>query len=81
MSEIHSSRVQLCPTLCNTMDYSPPGSSVHEDFPGKNTGVVYHFLLQEIFPTQGSSLLHWQVDSLLLEPSGRSLHQEDSIVS
>jgi len=21
---------QSCPTLCNTMDYSPPGSSVHE---------------------------------------------------
>ena len=20
---------QLCPTLCNPMDYSPPGSSVH----------------------------------------------------
>ena len=23
------------------------------DFPGKNTGVSYHFLLQGIFPTQG----------------------------
>ena len=21
--------LQLCPTLCNPMDYSPPGSSVH----------------------------------------------------
>ena len=29
-------------------------------FPGKNTGVACHFLLQEIFPTQGSTpcLLH-----------------------
>ena len=38
------------------MDGSLPGSSVHErrqEFPGKNTGVDYHFLLQEIFPTQG----------------------------
>ena len=26
------------------------------DFPGKNIGVVCHFLLQEIFPTQGSNL-------------------------
>ena len=26
------------------------------DFPGKNTGVGCHFLFQEIFPTQGSSL-------------------------
>ena len=25
------------------------------DFPGKNTGVGCHFLLQEIFPTQGSN--------------------------
>ena len=31
---------QLCLTLCDTMDCSPPGSSVHEDSPGKNTGVV-----------------------------------------
>ena len=31
-------------------------------FQGKNTGVGCHFLLQRIFPTQGSnlSLLHWQ---------------------
>ena len=30
------------------------------DFPGKNTGVGFHFLLQGIFPTQGSNpgLLH-----------------------
>ena len=26
------------------------------DSPGKNTGVDYHFLLQEIFPTQGLNL-------------------------
>ena len=30
-----------------------PGSSVHGDPPGKNTGVGCHFLLQQIFPTQG----------------------------
>ena len=33
------------------------------DSPGKNTGMGCHFLLQQIFPTQGSNLLHWQVDS------------------
>ena len=39
------------------MDYSPPDSSDHEmDSPGKNTGVGCHFLLQEIFPTQGLNL-------------------------
>ena len=29
----------LCPTLFDTMDCSPPGSSIHGDFPGKDTGV------------------------------------------
>jgi len=37
------------------MDCNPPGSSVHGDSPGKNTGVGCHSLLQEIFPTQGSN--------------------------
>ena len=45
---------QSCPTLCDPTDYSPPGSSVHGDCPGKNTGVGCHVLLQGIFPTQGS---------------------------
>ena len=31
-----------CPTLCDPMDCSPPGSSVHS--PGKNTGVGCHAL-------------------------------------
>ena len=55
-----SSVAQSCPTLCNPMDYNPPGSSVHEDSPGKNTGVSCHALCQEIFPTQGlnPNLLH-----------------------
>ena len=30
---------QLCPTLCNPMDCSPPGSSLCGNSPGKNTGV------------------------------------------
>ena len=38
---------QLCLTLFDaTMDCSPPGSSVHGDSPGKNTGVGCHALLQ-----------------------------------
>ena len=42
------------------------------DFPGKNTGVGSHFLLQGIFPTQGLNpcLLHWQADSLPLSHQG-----------
>ena len=66
--------LQSCPTLCNPMDYGPPGSSIHGDPPDKNTGVRCHFLLlRGIFPTLGSNPLllhiqHWQVDSLPLAP-------------
>ena len=52
---------QSCPTLCNPVDYSPSTRLLHSwDSPGKNTGVGCHFLLQGIFPTQGSNpgLLH-----------------------
>ena len=44
-----------CLTVCDPMDYSLPGSSVHGDSPVKNTGVGCHVLLQGIFPTQGSN--------------------------
>ena len=43
----------LWPTLCDPTDCSPPGSSAHGDYPGQNTGVGCHALLQGIFPTQG----------------------------
>ena len=46
---------QSCLTLCEPMDCSLPGSSVHRDSLGKNTGVGCHALLQGIFPTQGSN--------------------------
>ena len=46
---------QSCPTLCNPTDCSPPGSSVHGDSLGKNTGVGCHVLLQGIFLTPGSN--------------------------
>ena len=61
---------QSCPTLCNSVDCSPQGSSVHGNFPGKNTGVGCHFLLHGIFLTEGTNLsvlclLPWQVNSVL----------------
>ena len=55
-------RLQLCCSvlgssvisdLCDSMDCNLPGSSVHGDSPGKNTGLGCHALLQRIFPTQG----------------------------
>ena len=44
---------QSCLTLCNCIDCSLPGSSVHRDSPGKNTGVGCHAFLRGIFLTQG----------------------------
>ena len=38
--------IQSRPTLCDPLDYSPPGFSVHGDSPGKNTGVGCHALPQ-----------------------------------
>ena len=51
---------QSCPTLCDPMDCSLPGSSVLRDSPGKNTGVGSLSLLQGNFLTQESNwgLLH-----------------------
>ena len=37
--------LQSCPTLCDPIDGSPPGSHPW-DSPSKNTGVGCHFLLQ-----------------------------------
>ena len=50
-----SSVTQSCPVLCNSVDCSPLGFSVHGDSPGKNTGVGSYALLQGILPTQGSN--------------------------
>ena len=60
----------LCPTLSDSVDCSLPGSSVHGDSPGKNTGVCWHSLPRGIFPTWGSNpgllhcrqiLYHWAI--------------------
>ena len=57
-------------------------SQVPLDSPGKNTGMGCHFLLQEIFLTQGSNLLclpRWQAGSLPLVPPGKSNRHRKSI--
>ena len=56
-----------------TVDCQAPLSM---DFPGNNTEVGCHALLQEIFLTQGSNLcllclLHWQTGSL---PPGKPMN-------
>ena len=51
---------QSCPTLCDPVDCSPPGSSVPGIPPGKNSGMGCHAVLQGIFLAQGwnPGLLH-----------------------
>ena len=65
---------QSCPTLCDPMDCSPPGTSVHGDSPGKNVGVGCHALLPGDLPNPGiqprSPAL--QADALTSEPPGKS---------
>ena len=46
---VRAKSLQLCLTLWDTMDGSPPGSCVHGDSPGKNWS-GFHALLQKIFP-------------------------------
>ena len=68
--------LKSCPTL-----FSAPWTVAQQVplsmgfFPGKNTGVGCHFLLQGVFLTQelNPSLLHWQVDSLPLTSPGSPL--------
>ena len=45
--------VQLYPTLCDSMDCSPTGSSVHGDSPGKNNGMGCQAFLQGNLPKPG----------------------------
>ena len=68
---------QLCPTLWDLMDCSPPGSSVHGILQA-STGMGCHVLLQGILSTQGSNphlfcLLNWQMSSLPLMPPGKPM--------
>ena len=58
---------QSCPTLCNPMDYSPPGSSVH--------GILQGRILEALpFPSPGD------LPDLGTEPSSSAL-QTDSLPS
>ena len=52
---MHAKTLQSCPTLCNPMDCSPLGFSVHGILWTRILEWGCHFLLQEIFPTQGSN--------------------------
>ena len=68
---------QLCLTVCDPMDCSPPGSSVHGIFQARILEWVV-IPSSRIFPIQGSNprllhILHWQVDSLPLSHRGNNV--------
>ena len=63
--------LQLCLTLCNAMDCSPPASFLYGILQARILDCPA--LLQRIFPTQGSNprllhLLHWRAGSSPLAP-------------
>ena len=59
---VHAKSLQSCPTLCDPMDCSLPGSSAH----GILQARILKWVAMSFFLTQGSNLhlLHWQADSL-----------------
>ena len=60
-------------TLCDSTDYSPPGSSVHGIFQARILEWVAISSSRGIFSSRGNyllCLLHWQVDSLPLSHLG-----------
>ena len=65
---------QSCRTLCDPMDYSLPGSSVHVGSPGKNTGVGCHAHPQGIFPTQGQPIWSLPHCKQILYPPGKPIY-------
>ena len=73
---VQAKSLQFILTLCNPVDCRPPGSSIHEILQAGILEWVSHFLIQGIFPTQGSNLrllylLHWQVGFLPLLTLGK----------
>ena len=68
--------LQSCPTLCDPVDYSLPGSSVLGILQARILEGVAMLSSRGIFPTQGLNLnllclLHWQVGSFPLAPPGK----------
>ena len=56
---------QSCLTLCNPMDCSPPGSSVHGVFQARILEwVAISYSRESFWPRNQTSLLQWQAESL-----------------
>ena len=71
---------QIRPRICcalvvkSCLTIETPWTAAHQALPGKNTGVCCHFLLQGIFPTQGSNLCLWLRGFFTAEPLDAMTH-------
>ena len=73
---VRAKSLQSCLTLCNPVNCSPSGSSVHGILQARILEWVVIPSSRGIFLTQGSNpclfhLLHWQAGSLPLAPRGK----------
>ena len=69
--------LQSCPTLCDTIDGSPPGSPIPGIPPDENTGVGCHFLLQCTkvkSESEVAQLCPTLSDPVDCSPTGSSVH-------
>ena len=77
-ASVRARSLQLCLTLCDPMDCSPLGFSVHEILQARVLEWVAMPSSKGFSPTKGSNmyllcLLHWQAGSLPLAPPGKPL--------
>ena len=74
-----SGRAQLCPTLCDTLGYSLPGSSIHGILQARILAWVAISSFRGIFPTQGPNprTPHWRVDFFATESTWEALKLKD----
>ena len=73
---MHAKLFQSCPTLCNPVDYSPPGSFVYGDSSAKIPELVTMPSPRKSSRPRDQTpcllcLLHWQSGSLPLAPPGK----------
>ena len=71
----------LCPTVCDPMDYSPPGSSVHGISQARNTAAGYHFLFPQDLADPGIKSMSPALQAYSLPPSHWGNTLEDAKLS
>ena len=75
---MHAKSFQSCPTICDPIVYSLPGSSVHADSPGKITGVGCHAFLSGVAESDMAECIHgvaarlWQMNIVIVSSMSES---------